>query len=184
MKNYIQQDIIDNLPKIEMAGLSDDENRYVNQWIKYTLQYAKDYNDSNEVGVMLDKSDWDKYDTVLGQEKSVTYNTEKMIEWLDVGNDNLIIIHNHPSDMIFSDRDINNFCKSQAVNTMIVVGNKGIVYVLQKLDGFDKNKLLHYYSIATMMNKHKFKRSEILQHTLESYQSKIKCKFRREDISC
>lgn len=182
MKNYIEQDLINSLPQIEIVGLSDDENRYVNEWIRYTLQYAKDYNDSNEIGVMLDRSDWSQYDIVLGNERSVLYNTEKMKEWLDTGYDNLIIIHNHPSNTIFSDRDINNFCKTQAVNTMIVVGNKGTIYVLQKLEEFDRDKLLRIYSVKSIMNKHKSKRSEILQYTLESYQSKIKYKFRREDI--
>lgn len=182
MKNYIEQDTIDNLPKIELEGLSDDENRYINEWIQYALQYSKDCNDSNEVGVMLDKTDWSNYDTVLGKEKSVKYSTEKMREWLDSGSDNLVIIHNHPSNTIFSDRDVNNFCKTKAVNTMIVVGNKGTIYVLQKLDGFDKYKLIHYYSVSTTLNKNKLKRSEILQRTLEVYQSEIKFKFRREDI--
>lgn len=184
MKNYIEQRTIDNIPHIKVAGLLDDENRFVNEWIKYTLQYAKDSNDSNEVGVMLDKSNWNNYDTVLGEEKKVRYNTDKMQKWQDEGNDNLILIHNHPSNHIFSDRDIFNFCKTQAVNTLIVVGNKGTIYLLQKLVDFDKFLLIQYYSVAIDKNKYRYTRCEILENTLRKYQSKFNVKFEREDIVC
>ncbi|MBP3475324.1 MAG: hypothetical protein J6K48_03270 [Lachnospiraceae bacterium] len=184
MKNYITQETIDKLPRISIDGLLADENRFVNDWIKYTLQYAKDCNDSNEVGIMLDKSEWSNYDIVLGNEKSVKYNTDKMKKWLDEGNDNIILIHNHPSDNIFSDRDIFNFCKTDAINTLIVAGNKGSIYLLQKLNGFDKYKLIQYYSDAISDNKGRYSRRKILEFTLTTYESMLQIKFEKEVISC
>lgn len=182
MKYYIEQKVIDNLPYVNMKGMSEDENRYVNEWIKYALQYAKDENDSNEVGVMLDKAEWNHYDTVLGNEKSVKYNTEKMKKWLDEGNDNIILIHNHPSNKIFSDKDIFNFCKMDAVNTIIVAGNKGNIYLLQKLEGFDKYKLIQYYS-DSIIREGRFPREKILESTLENNESELRVKFVKEAIS-
>jgi hypothetical protein len=181
MKNYIEQITIDNLPFVMVNGLSDDENRYVNEWIKYALQYAKDYNNSDEVGVILNMSNWEDYDMVLGNEYHVVFNTDKMREWFDKGNNNLILIHNHPSNHIFSDKDIFNFCKTVAVNTIIVIGNKGTVYLLQKLNGFDKYKLIQYYSDLTYKNKLNFSRGKILELTLEEYQSALNIKFVREE---
>lgn len=100
-KNMIRQEIIDNLPEISIMGMNAIENEYVNGWIKYALQYAKDYNNSNEVGIMLDKSDWDIYDIVVGTENYVRYNISGELE---EGNSSLILIHNHPSNHIFSKR--------------------------------------------------------------------------------
>lgn len=183
MKNYITQNVIDNLPSVHMSGLLEDENRFVNDWIKYTLQYAKDYNDSNEVGVMLDKTEWNNYDIVLGSEKSVKYNTEKMKKCLEDGNDNIILIHNHPSNHIFSDRDIFNFCKMDAVNTIIVIGNKGSIYLLQKLNGFDKYKLVQCYSDAIEHNRGKCDRGKILEVTFKEYETALHIQFEKEEIA-
>lgn len=184
IKHFIEQETVDKVPKVSVSGFSEDENRYINEWIKYTLQYAKDFNDSNEVGIMLDKTDWNNYDIVLGGEKRVKYNTDKMQKWQDEGNDNLVLIHNHPSNHIFSDRDIFNFCRTQAVNTLIVVGNKGTVYLLQKLSGFDKYKLIQYYSDAVDKSKHILSRGRILELTLEMYQMECGIKYEKEDVIC
>ncbi len=183
MKKYITQEVIDNLPCVYMSGLLEDENRFVNDWIKYALQYAKDCNNSNEVGIMLDKAEWNNYDIVIGNEKSVKYNTEKMRKWLEKGNDNIILIHNHPSNNIFSDRDIFNFCKTDAVNAIIVVGNKGSIYLLHKLNGFDKYKLIQYYSDVTSRIKGKYDKGEILEITLRKYESELHIQFEKEETT-
>ena len=183
MFHCITQDIIDNLPSISIDGITQDENRFVNDWLKFALQYSKDCNNSNEIGVMLDKTDWNNYDYVCGTKNKVVFNTAKMIEWLDKGNNNLILIHTHPSNNIFSDKDLYNFCRTVAENTLISVGNKGTMYLIQKMEGFDKYKVIQYYSESTRLNKHKLPRRKILEFTLITYQDKLNIKFEKETIS-
>lgn len=180
-KYMIRQEVIDNLPEIFIRGMNTDENEYVNAWIKYTLQYAKDYNDCDEVGIMLDKSNWDTYDIVTGTENYVKYNIPRCLE---KGNGNLILIHNHPSNHIFSDRDIFNFCKTQAVNTLIVAGNLGNVYFLQKLKRFDKYKMIEYYSKETVKKNSVWSREKILDHVLQEYQSVLNIRYIKEEMTC
>lgn len=184
MKNFIEQEIIDKLPCIHIDGISDNENEFVNSWIKYLLQYAKDFNNSNEMGVILDKTDWNNADIVLGHENHVTFNTDKMKKWFDEGYNNLRLIHNHPSNNIFSERDIFNFCKTEAINTMIVIGNKGTIYLIQKLEGFDKYKLIQYYSEAKMHDKNKLSNNKILELTVREYQSILSIRFVKEEVKC
>lgn len=180
-KNMIRQEIIDNLPEISIMGMNAIENEYVNGWIKYALQYAKDYNNSNEVGIMLDKSDWDIYDIVVGTENYVRYNISGELE---EGNSSLILIHNHPSNHIFSDRDIFNFFKTKAVNTLIVVGNRGNIYFLQKLQKFDEYKMIEYYSKEIEKNKYVWSREKILDHVLQENQSVLNIRYVKEEMTC
>lgn len=182
MKVLIEQDTIDHLPTVHIDGLSDDENRYVNEWVKYLLQYAKDNNQSNEVGIMLDKANWGNYDIVIGTERQIRFNTEKMLKWQDEGNDNLILIHNHPSDTIFSERDIFNFCKTQAVNTLIAAGNRGTIYLLQKLDGFNKFRFIQCYADAVEKGRDKSDKKQLLENTLQLCQNRLNVKFEKEAI--
>lgn len=184
MKRIIEQGVIDKLPFVNFEKFTEDENRFVNEWIKYVLQYAKEYNASNEVGVILDRTNWNNYDVISGTEHYVKYNTENMKKWLDEGNNNLIVIHNHPSNSIFSERDVFNFCKTQAVNMLIVVGNAGTIYVMQKLKGFDKYKLIQYYSGALDKDKNNVSRGEILEKTLQEYQEVLNINFIKEEIVC
>lgn len=180
-KNMIRQEIIDNLPEISIMGMNAIENDYVNGWIKYALQYAKDYNNSNEVGIMLNKSNWNIYDIVVGKENYVKYNIP---ECKEERNGNLILIHNHPSNHIFSDRDIYNFCKTQAVNVLIAAGNKGSIYALQELRKFDKYKTVECYLKETDKNKSIWSREKILDHVLHEYQSVLNVHYVKEEMTC
>lgn len=182
MKNIIEQKVIDNLPPIYVDGISEEENQFVNDWIKYLLQYAKEYNDSNEAGAILDKTDWNNADIVLGGEHHVTFNTDKMLKWMDEGNDNLILIHNHPSNNAFSEKDLYNFCRTKAVNTMIVAGNKGTIYLAQKLREFDGCKVIQYYTETKKLNKNIIFKSKIIEFILENHQSALNIKFVKEEI--
>lgn len=48
-----------------------------------------------------------------------------------------ILIHNHPSGMIFSPGDVNSFGLRVDTTVLTAIGNNGIVYVLQKLESYD-----------------------------------------------
>lgn len=184
MKYTIDQKILDNLPFIQINSLSLEENAFVNNWIKYLLYYAKNYNNSNEVGVILDITNWENTDIVLGYEHHVKFNTDKMIKWLDEGNDNLIIIHNHPSNNIFSEKDLLNFCMTQSINTMIVAGNKGTIYFVQKLNGFNKFKVIMNYFTAKKLNNKNIPANKFMESILSSNQAALKIKFKKEEIKC
>lgn len=182
IKHYeIEQHIIDDLAKIYLNTFSKEENIFINEMIKYTLQYAQTENNSSEVGIMLDIVDWNHYDVVCGTYKSVKFNTDKMRKALDECNNQLILIHNHPSNKIFSDKDIFNFCKATAVNMLIVVGNKGSIYIVRKKEQFDKYKLIEYYSMETDKNKDKLPRNMIIEQTLKIYHDEIGIEFIKEE---
>lgn len=179
-KEYrINQDTIDSLERIFLDGLTEEENRFINEWIAYTLQYAKTVNDSCEVGIMLDMEEWCNYDIVLGSKSSVSFNTDKMKRCFEEYANRLILIHNHPSDAIFSDRDIFNFCKAEAVHMLIVAGNRGSIYVIRKCENFNKYLLIDYYSIETERVNGQKSRAEILEQTLVKYQQEIGIEYIR-----
>ena len=46
---------------------------------------------------------------------------------------NYLIIHNHPSNLPFSKRDIRTFISLANVSVLMVLGNKGSIYILEKL---------------------------------------------------
>lgn len=179
MKHFIQQTIIDNLPSIHIDGISKNEDIFVNNLIKHALQYAKDYNNSNEVGILVDKNDWHNCDKVLGTVNHVVFNTDKMNKWLDTGNDNLILIHNHPGNTCFSERDLLRFCRTEAINTIIAVGNKGTIYLAQKLSKFDKQQVLSTYFNLKKTYEDEYDESQIVEMSLKKYRSTLILRFVR-----
>lgn len=119
---------------------------------------------------------------MTGTEHDVKYNTDNMRKWVENGNDNLVLIHNHPSNRIFSDRDIFNFCKTKAVNIMIVVGNRGNIYCLQKQHKFDKFKMMECYSNVTEMYRYRWPREKILDYVLQQYQQLLSIQYAKAEI--
>ncbi len=73
--------------------------------------------------------------------------------------------------------------KTDAVNAIIVVGNKGSIYLLHKLNGFDKYKLIQYYSDVTSRIKGKYDKGEILEITLRKYESELHIQFEKEETT-
>ncbi|MBQ9928088.1 MAG: hypothetical protein IJO65_08915 [Lachnospiraceae bacterium] len=166
----IRQEVIDGLPRIYLKSFSHDENDYLNEWMAYALRYAKENNDSGEIGILLDVQEWSNYDIVIGTRNKVSFNTQKMKMCLKTQKNRYILIHNHPNNKIFSDRDIFNFCKMEAVMGMIVVGNQGSIYAIIKKDNFDKFCLIEQYEKELTENRQVHDREFVLQKTLEKYQ--------------
>jgi len=171
--NIITQSIIDNIKPINISSFNQDENDYINEWIKVLLEFSMDENNSYEVGVILDTLDWAQYDKVKGKEHSVKFDTDKMRAWLQNYNDRLILIHNHPSDKTFSERDLLNFARTKSIHMLIVVGNKGSIYTLRKLTNFDKLQFAKQLSKVLSFYKGKMAKHQIIRSMLNKYDSKL-----------
>lgn len=62
------------------------------------------------------------------------------------------------------------------------MGNKGSVYLLQKLSGFDKYKLIQYYCNAVDNNKGNYTKAKILDITLRKYQHVLNIKYEGQEV--
>jgi len=184
MINFIKPKIIDNLPYIELNTVDIEVCNYLNDAIKETLYYAMKYNDSKEAGLAVDLQTYE-YALVKGEEHSVNFRNDPKTYGLikNGGKHALALIHNHPSNYMFSVRDFNNFCIRTTVGIYIVVGNKGSIFVMEKLDGFDGIEVMKLFNerLNRTMESLSFPKNvraqKILREMLRNHSEKINILF-------
>lgn len=157
--DYIRADVIKNMPSIEMSSFSTEENNYINDWIKYLMQFSMENNRSLEVGVLLDRVKMGEYELVTGSYNSVVFNTDRAQRWFRRYDRGVILIHTHPSNKTFSERDLINFARMSAIGIMIAVCNNGNVYIIEKHEGFDNKKFIR--SILDIIEECNYKYNDI-----------------------
>ena len=125
---------IERVPKVAISGYSDEQNTFIQQQHKELLRYAKDNNDSKEVAFVFEKGLTNRTEYV-GNEKSLDFGTSLFGK----GND-LFIMHNHPRNSGYSDRDIMLFLQNDNIKTITIAKNNGSIETLTKTDIYDKQK--------------------------------------------
>jgi hypothetical protein len=61
-----------------------------------------------------------------------TIDIEPLIEQMEKTGYIYIVLHNHPSDGYFSPNDLNTFFGTPNMSILVVLGNKGSVYIIEK----------------------------------------------------
>ncbi len=140
-ENKISDEVIENLKELSFHTIDDEEIiRYIHWQCQKLLEFAKDKHDSKEVARAINLTTFEILGTVLGDSRSV--NIDYLVQQMKSGDYAFLVMHNHPSDKFFSRRDIKTFIDSNNVSILIVLGNKGSVYVIEKTRQLSLNELL------------------------------------------
>ena len=78
--------------------------------------------------------------TVMGEKRSV--DIDYLVRQMQDTEYVFMVIHNHPSDMPFSLLDIKTFINSDNMTILIVLGNNGSIYILEKSKQLSLNEIL------------------------------------------
>jgi hypothetical protein len=137
---------INAVKRVNLPGFDVEETVKIQKLHKKLLTRAKNKNNSNEVGMLVNLRDWSDI-MVNGTEEGVTLKGEKKAcELLCTAPKNsLLFFHNHPKNSLFSEKDLESFMTSDAIWMMSVVCNNGRLYFLIKTDKYNREKALAYY---------------------------------------
>lgn len=124
----ITEESINNVPYVEIDGLSSEECLKLQEAHKELLRVAKSHPVGTEVSATYSMHMEKLGDTVIGKNGSVSFNRF---------SDNYIMMHNHPSNHTLGEIDIRNFLLNGHMTILTAVGNKGKVYAIQKFDTSD-----------------------------------------------
>lgn len=145
MKYIIKPSDIENINLGKIPNHSKELCQVLNEYTKYLLDVAMNYNESNECGLLLDIANIEQYRLFKGTETKVTLNFDFKIlfnyESLESLSNRFVFIHNHPNNTSFSYQDIKSFIYNDFIYLAIVVQNNGVANVLMKLSNiFDDTK--------------------------------------------
>ncbi len=77
-------------------------------------------------------SRYENIGAVFGSARSV--NISALVEMVDDEKCIFLVVHNHPSDKPFSPRDLSTFISIPNMAILIVLGNNGSIYTIEKTD--------------------------------------------------
>ena len=133
-KVSITQETINNVIKFKYPGLNDTQNNIMQQRQMELLQYARDYNNSNEVALILDEN-LNIVDRVKGSESVI----DSPPSILTIGK--AWVLHNHPHCGPLSFLDVSVLLDFSNVYGMCRIGNNGQIEALTKGPAYDRTKI-------------------------------------------
>ena len=132
---FITDSSIDSVKKIQIGGYTASECEFIQSKHKELLTYSRDNNESKECAFILEK-DLSSIAKDIGNESELEFTNPDCVFML-YNRPRLFVMHNHPKNGSFSDRDIRFFIENENVKHLSIVKNNGKVEVLTKKDGFD-----------------------------------------------
>lgn len=131
IKKQISQDTIDSLRRPTFSLFNDDDiTDYIYGYCKRLLTYAKNRHDSDEMAYALNLSTLDFIGSAFGNSRTV--DVTPLIRLMIDINYIFIVIHNHPNNSPFSPKDLETFFGTSNIVILIVLGNQGTIYVIEK----------------------------------------------------
>ena len=141
VKNLITDDVILNLKKLSFKTIKEsDIIDYIYLQCQKVLLLAKDKNDSKEVARAINLNTFEILGTVMGNARSV--DIDFLVQQMQDTGYAFLVMHNHPSDMHFSLLDIKTFVNSDNMTIIVVLGNNGSIYILEKSRQLLLNEIL------------------------------------------
>jgi hypothetical protein len=124
---------IESVPLVKIPEYSLDESVKIQKEHKALLKYSKDNNNNGECAFVLSNG--------LNNKKEFV-GTDDMLDFGSNGlvGSNLFIMHNHPRNSSFSDRDVIILLDNANVKALSIVKNNGKVEVLVKNNDFSLQK--------------------------------------------
>lgn len=154
---------IDKVPLINVPGFTEEQNNLLQQEHKNILQIAKDENNNNEVGILYNIYTGQRSQK-LGDEYSVNIDStpDSAVLRHDSFENELVLMHNHPSTSNFSLADIDYFLSDGYIGLMSVITNQGEIYMLQKNKNYVYNKA--YKLLIDLIKKHSLTQQNLVAH--------------------
>lgn len=134
----ITDNAIKNVKKVEISGFNAKQNDYIHNQHKELLEYARDNNDNKEAAFVF-RNDLSDKAIFKGDNDAVDFGNA-----LSGKGDGLFVMHNHPNNSTFSDRDIRFIVSDGSIQSISVVKNNGGIEVLTKSTEYDEqNTITH-----------------------------------------
>jgi len=96
------------------------------------LSFSKEKHESKEIAYAINLNTLDFIGAELGDAKTV--DVSPLIEKMRGSSCIFIVLHNHPCNGPFSYRDLNTFFDTPNMAILMVVGNKGTMYIIEKVN--------------------------------------------------
>ena len=125
---------IESVPKIKIDGYTDEQCELIQQHHKDLLKYSRDNNDSKEVAFVMDSS--------MSSRKEFVGSDDKLDFGSELYGKDLFVMHNHPRNSSFSDRDIRFIIGNDNIKTLTIIKNNGSVEILTKSGIYENRKAL------------------------------------------
>lgn len=141
----ITDERIEKIPLIKTKILTDEQDIELQKYSKELLSYMK--NDKSErEGLIAFNMNMKKIRQYKGDENKLSVSLP------DDVTEQCVVIHNHPSGLIFSPKDLEQFSFHDEVRLLGAIGNNGNVYFIEKMKNFDSQQFdFDYYQLQ---NKH------------------------------
>lgn len=123
---------VESVPNVKIQGYTDEQCEFIQNQHKELLRYSRDNNENKEVAFVFDNS-FAKRKEFLGDDDRLDFGNELY------GNE-LFVMHNHPRNSSYSDRDIRFIVGNDNVKSLSIIKNNGNVEVLTKTNIYDKDK--------------------------------------------
>ena len=132
-ENRIDQKVIDSLPRPTFVTISEEAVvSYIYDYCRKLLEYARIKHESKEMAYAINLITLDFVGAEFGDSKSVDISS--LIDRIDDSDCIFVVMHNHPSDGPFSYRDLSTFFATPNMAILMVIGNKGSIYIVEKTD--------------------------------------------------
>lgn len=125
---------IERVPNLKIQGYSDEQSKFIQQQHKELLTYARDKNSSNEAAFVF-RNDLSDRKEFLGTDDKLDFGTS-----LTGMGDDIFVMHNHPRNGSYSDRDVRFLLEYDNVKALSIVMNNGGVELLIKTKDFNMNE--------------------------------------------
>lgn len=133
----ISQEVIDTLTKPVFSLIDSEEVRdYLYSLCKNLLQYAKDKHYSQEMAYAINLNTLNFVGRAFGDSRTI--DITELVKVMKDTKDIFLVLHNHPSNNSFSPRDLNTFFDTPNMAILVVIGNAGAIYVIEKNRAIDE----------------------------------------------
>lgn len=148
-KVYINGQAIEKVKFKRIGNLNTKVNLLIQKTHKDILKYARDYNNSNEVGCVIDLTKSKRSNMVKGAKNRIVLESDTSISHMfrTYKPNTLVICHNHPGLSYFSKNDIEEFIGRNPVKTMTIVTNNGKVMYIDKNEKYNGQKAINEYKM-------------------------------------
>ncbi len=130
-KERITQYIIDKLPRPDFVTVKDKEvSECIFQYCRQLLKYSMERHDSKEMAYAINLETLAFIGVAFGNTRTI--DVEELVIKMEDSDSVFVILHNHPGNCTFSPRDLNTFIEVANLSVLVVIGNGGAVFVIEK----------------------------------------------------
>ncbi len=137
----ITEEIILGLKSLSFRTIEDAEIvDFIHFHCQKLLEIAMEKNDCKEVARAVNLSTFEVLNPVFGDERSV--DIEVLVDQMKGTDYAFLVMHNHIIGSHFSRRDLKTFIDADNISILIVLGNEGSVYTIEKTRQLSLNEIL------------------------------------------